>query len=802
MTENNSKVDRLHEKLESLVQQQVRFDNEINELRSEINDLKSLLSKEEVEEVKKDQSELPVTEMDLIPNKEVNLEEAVYPIGQSHPGETFKEQSDYSDFQNDTTSELKSDLEKFIGENLINKIGIAVTVIGVAIGAKYSIEHQLISPVMRIILGYLVGLTLVGFGLKLKKNYEKYSAVLVSGAIAIMYFITYAAFTFYGLIPQAFAFVLMVFFTAFTVIAALNYNQQVIAHIGLVGAYAVPFLLSEGSSNVGILFSYMAIINIGILTIAFKKYWKSLYYSSFLLTWIIFLSWYFTGYNSADHFGLALFFISVFFVTFYAILLAYKLLQKETFDTGDILMLISNSFIFYGLGYSIFDKDSSAKNLLGLFTLLNALVNFVVGLIINRNKLGDRNLFYLVTGLVLVFITLSIPVQLDGSWVTLLWAFEASLLFWIGRTKNAQLYEILAYVLIILAFISIVHDWYIFYNNYNPQFPETRVAAFFNISFLSSLLFVAAFSFMNILNRKPGYLSSVSYPESLKPLINFCIPAILLIVLYNTFRLEISTYWNQLYKDSAIEINRAVKNLPSVYRNNDLKYFKIVWIINYSLLFFSVLSFVNIRKIRSAFLGVINIVLNAFFVVVFLTVGLYTLSNLRDSYLHQTMSQFYSHSGFNIGIRYISFAFAGLTLLSCYRYINQDFIKLKYPDFFVKFDLLLYTSLLWIISSELINILDIRQYTELYRLGISILWGVYALLLVIIGIWKNKKHLRIGAIALFAVTLLKLFFYDISHLKTIPKTIIFVSLGVLLLVISFLYNKFRNRISEANTSFP
>ena len=140
----------------------------------------------------------------------------------------------------------------------------------------------------RIILGYLTEAGLLGFGMKLKKKYENYSAVLVSGAIAIMYFITYSAFSFYDLIPQVIAFVLMVVFTAFTVVAAINYNKQVIAHIGLVGAYAVPFLLSEGSGKVAILFSYMAIINVGILFIAFKKYWKPLYYSSFGLTWLMY----------------------------------------------------------------------------------------------------------------------------------------------------------------------------------------------------------------------------------------------------------------------------------------------------------------------------------------------------------------------------------------------------------------------------------------------------------------------------------------------------------------------------------
>jgi hypothetical protein len=795
MTENNDKIKQLLEKLEALLQRQDRFGKEISELREEIINLRSLQAKEEVLETKKDCSELPDTDDNFKIEKETDT-----PILQANPEKTFKEQLEFSSVEPDLTPEIKTDLEKFIGENLINKIGIGVTIIGVAIGAKYSIEHQLISPLMRIILGYLMGITLLAFGIKLQKNYKNYSAVLVSGAIAIMYFITYAAYAFYDLIPQILAFTLMVFFTAFTVIAALKYNQQVIAQIGLVGAYAVPFLLSEGSGKVGILYSYMAIINIGILIIAFKRYWKSLFYSAFILTWLIFGSWYFTKYNAAINFDLALFFISVFYVTFYSIFLANKLLQKEKFDAGDIVMLLSNSFIFYGLGYSLLDKNISGKELLGMFTLVNAIMHFGVSLIISRNKLADRNLFYLVVGLVLVFITMAIPVQLNGSWVTLLWSFEAALLFWIGRTKNVLFYEMLSYILMILAFFSIVNDWYTVYNIYNPSQPGSRVIPFFHINFLTSLLFCASFAFINYLYNNPKYSATQLSQNRLNPIIAFCIPAILLIVLYNIFRLEIATYWNQIYQDSAVEVKTAGQKNPIVYLNKDFKYFKIVWIINYSLLFFAILSFVNIKKIKSTYLGFINLALNTFFVIIFLTVGLYTLSVLRDSYLHPIQSEYFQSGGINIGIRYISFVFVGLILTFCYKYINQDFIKSNFPNPIVGFDFLLYTTVLWIISSELINWLDISHFTELYRLGLSILWGVYALLLVVIGIWKNKKHLRIGAIALFAVTLIKLFFYDISHLRTIPKTIMFVSLGALLLIISFLYNKYRNKISEENVN--
>jgi uncharacterized membrane protein len=161
--------------------------------------------------------------------------------------------------------------------------------------------------------------------------------------------------------------------------------------------------------------------------------------------------------------------------------------------------------------------------------------------------------------------------------------------------------------------------------------------------------------------------------------------------------------------------------------------------------------------------------------------------------MEQTLSDYYHRGFFNIGIRYISFAFITLLLVVCAKYIRQDFMK---GQFKIAFDILLHLSILWIVSSELINLMDLADSIQSYKLGISILWGVYSLLLIILGIWKKKQHLRIGAIILFAITLLKVFLYDIAYLDTISKTIIFVSLGVLLLVISFLYNKYRNIISN------
>ncbi len=795
MDENTELVAHLLNRLDDLIKRQESVQKDIADLRAEIAGLKesSLVAKTAPEPVSP--SAKPAEEPEIITASQLNSDSqsdrntaSQYreePVTEHHkpvdvtPGVIKKEKT-------------KSNLEKFIGENLINKIGIAVTIIGVGIGAKYAIDHELISPLTRIILGYLVGLGLLGFAFRLKKQYENFSAVLLSGSMAIVYFITFAAYSFFGLITLVPAFALMVIFTIFTVGAAITYNKQVVALIGLVGAYAVPFLLDSGSGKVAILFSYMAVINIGILAISFQKYWKSLYYSSFVLTWLIFYLWYIPKYQPAEHFGLALTFVSVFFATFYLIFLAYKLLKKEKFESEDILLLLANSAIFFGLGYAILNSDHTGKEFLGCFSLGNALIHFAVAVAIWLQKTADRNLFWFVIGLAVVFFTIAIPVQLDGHWVTLLWAGEVAVLFWIGRTKNAATYEWLSYPLMFLVFLSILHDWTTVYSTYDPQIPATRIITFFNMNFLTSLVVIASFGFITYLHIQKKYLSPLDTRKFPVKIMNYAIPSLFMIVLFFSFIMEISTFWNQMYIDSMVAKNQDL-TVPQHFQDENILRYSTISIINYSLLFLSILSFVNILKLKGSLLGIINLGFNTIALCVFLTLGLYTLGELRESYLSQTLSEFYYRGGFTIGIRYISFAFAGLIVFAIYKYVRWSLLP---ADLKMEFDLLLHITILTIASNELLNWMDLYEPGQSYKLGLSILFGIYALLLVALGIGKKKVHLRIAAIVLFAGTLIKLFFYDISYLNTISKTIVFVSLGVLLLIISFLYNKYRKLIFD------
>ena len=292
MPEIEEKIDQLQSRLENLVKYQEYFQREISQIRYEINVLRAVQMKRNAQAAEA-QKTPPVREY-VPPARQAEASSARKQTSQANYQQASAEQktSNKTTFESYTSTftdkeYVRSNLEKFIGENLISKIGILVLIIGVAIGAKYAIDRNLISPLMRIVLGYVVGFVLLGFAIKLKPKYLNFSAVLLSGAMAIMYFITYFAYSIYALFAQSAAFALMSIFTIFTVAAAINYNRQVIAHIGLVGAYAIPFLLSDDSGKYAFLFTYIAIINIGILAISVKKYWKPLFYSSFIFQIII-----------------------------------------------------------------------------------------------------------------------------------------------------------------------------------------------------------------------------------------------------------------------------------------------------------------------------------------------------------------------------------------------------------------------------------------------------------------------------------------------------------------------------------
>lgn len=765
---NELNLQELQNRLQELSRKQEVFAEEIRFLSQQL------------EQLLADQSVQITTEEPAV-TTEISQEISFKSVEKEELKETiFVAEPEKTAFQGFKREKKRTDLEKIIGENWINKVGILILIIGVFLGAKYSIENDLINPLTRIVLGYLSGAGLLVFGIKLKAKYEAYSAVLVSGAMTIFYFITFFAYDFYGLIPQWVAFLLMVIFTIFAALAALNYDKPVIAHIGLVGAYAIPFLLSSGSGRVDILFSYVTIINTGILIISVKKYWKSLFYSAFFCTWLIFCTWFFQRYDPEIHQGLAFLFITVFFLQFYAVVIVNRILQEDTLAISGIILLLLNSFVYFLLGLHVVDSKETTSHLLGMFTLFNALIHFVVAFVIRRQKLVDKTTFYLIVGLVFTFLTLAVPIQLNGSWVTLFWIVLSVLLFWVGRTKQILVYERIAVVIAFLSFMSFLDDL---------ERIEVK-NAFFNQLFMSAVLLSVAYGFILRLLLQKKY-DNPQQSKQLSTVVNVLISVFLGITLYVGIHTEIDRYFHQ---QSGVPV---ITEYGTDYEySTSVSYVGGIVLIVFSILYFTAMSFLNILKIKKKALGIVSIVLLLIAIFNSQTTGIYILGYLRDLYLESVENQSYNISFGVIFVRYLLFGSVALGVVSLWKHSHQECMQPLTQKLRFLAELATYVLILFFLSNELVTWLALTGYEGIFKLGLSILWGVYSLILIYLGIFKRKKYLRIGAFILFGITLLKLFFYDIAHLNAIPKILVFISLGVILLVASFLYNKFKDQISE------
>jgi len=236
--------------------------------------------------------------------------------------------------------------ENFIGLRVIHFVGIVLLVIGLSIGVKYVIDRQLISEAMRIFLAYGAGIVLYLLSWRLKKNYQLFSAILFSGAMASLYFTTYAAFVYYGFFSFAVTFLIMAGLTIYTAFESIRYDRQEIAVLGMVGAYGIPFLISANNGRADLFFSYIILINVGIVFLSFKKKWKIMGLLALLISWSLFISWGFLKYEGKD-FWTGFILMVIFYLIFTINALAYRLVRSQALTAGHIQQVIINNIALY-----------------------------------------------------------------------------------------------------------------------------------------------------------------------------------------------------------------------------------------------------------------------------------------------------------------------------------------------------------------------------------------------------------------------------------------------------------------------
>lgn len=674
--------------------------------------------------------------------------------------------------------ERNPDLEKFIGENLANKIGIAVLVLGIGFFVKYAIDQNWINEIGRVFIGILCGGILLGTAHWLRKKFTAFSSVLVGGGIAVLYLTIAIAFHEYKLFSQTAAFIIMLVITGFAVALSLAYNKIELAVLSLLGGFASPFMVSTGEGNYVVLFVYILILDAGMLALAYFKKWNLINIISYAFTLILFGSWLgsrFDDTNVSMIWG-AMIFATLFYFTFFAMNIVNNLKERTRFQAIEISLLLSNTFLYYAAGMIILNNEVS-KNFQGLFTACLGIFNFIFAYLLYRNLKADKNLVFMLIGLVLTFISLAAPVQLEGNYITLFWSAEAVLLLWLSQKSGIRLMKLASLIVMSLMIISLIMDWSQIY--LTPL--DSTLTIILNKGYITSLFSLASIVATYFLLKKEKEESAEN------------------IYLYKTILSWAGVI--VLYIANLLELRYQLEQTDIGYSA------QVVIIGSYNMLFILALLLVekkivlheNIQKAFS-FWGFVAM---ASYLIYYHA----EIVSARDGYL------LYAESITGFLFHYVLIALLlGITALTLPKIQQQTEFNRSTFNFYSWFYVFFFVFLA---SAELDHsvLLLAGATTETQshilsqnsKIGYPILWGLTSFVLIAVGLKWKKKHLRIISLTLFLVTLIKLFFIDIKGISEGGKIAAFISLGILLLTVSFMYQRLKKLLlndDATNTDTP
>ncbi len=666
----------------------------------------------------------------------------------------------------DNFKEDNPDLEKFIGENLINKIGIVILVLGISYFVKFSIDKGWINEPTRVGIGILAGALVMAVAHKLRQQYAAFSSVFVAGAIAIFYFTIGIAFHSYHLFSQSVAFALMVGITAFSCFVSLAYDRKELAVLSLIGGFAVPFMVSTGQGNYIALFTYITILDLGILALAYRKQWSIVYILSYIFTVLLYGGWLLKDINAAHpHYLGTLAFGFGFYLIFVGMNLVHSVRSKGKLSQLELGILSSNTFLFFGAGMLLLKNYH--PELKGLFSISLSLFNLLYAWFLHKKLDLDKNAAYLFIGMALTFVTLAIPIQFEGNYITLFWSAEAVMLMWLGQKSKLTGYRLGSVIVTVLMLASLLLDWAEHYGNAH------EATILFNkicITGLFSVLSLAAIYYLLKDETEEQILFGIHFnPMNYRAGIR--VAAIL------------TTYFVGLLEVTS-QANHHIKGVPT----------GICFAIFYHLLFNAIVFFglcrskSPIRYNIAAFIGIINIVLFTFW---FSNYPFYEHADNLAGNIHQRLG-FILHY-FSLGL----VIYLGIRLYQNY----------SETPFWESFDAKI---ILWIASFLIVHVASSELMlhglvlsatkTHIIQTGFPILWGILAFIALIVGIKMQHKTLRIIALTLLGITILKLFLYDIRNASETGKIIAFILLGVLILIISFVYQKIKVLMLEDKES--
>jgi len=743
-------------------------------LNSIKNDIKYL--KERINEVPKSISKLSTTEVTVAPknpevveNKKIQenkvVEKTVYSPAAAQNDLIIAPPGITSPVIKNENIDERNVFEKLLGTNWLSKIGIVTLVLGIGFFVKYAIDQEWINEIGRVGIGILTGGIIIGIAHKLKSKYHVFSSILVGGGISVFYITITLAFREYELFGQSFAFGLLIAVTVFSVILSLLYDRKELAIFSLLGGFASPLMVSTGVGNYVVLFSYILILNTGMLIVSYLKKWRTIGIISYILTLVFFWTWTLNSYEN-QFFSVSLF-ISLFFIQFYLLALFdhFKSSERRISAYQAFLILTNNLSAFLAYLY-VFGPYS--YDIRGLITILFAIVNAVVLVMLFRNsRIIDRNMIYLIIAIVLSFVSLAAPIQLKGHAITLFWAAESVVLLWLWKKSLIKIFYtgfILISSLVLISYFMDILTLYSF--DYTMTFLANRL-------FVTGVFVIAAFVVNRLLLKRE--LEETDDRKQIVRIFSLIIIILAYIVPFIELDMQLAHY----------------VNVEHYYLTSSFRY---VTLATFTTIYIAVLGFLYKKDISAK---------KYIFGLLYLAVLSYAIFyTLMVSGLRYDILKLSTHP-----VSYFSVHLLSLPAIGYIVYLVVKNIKSLPDEKNTWLSWLLTVSVVVILSVETDNMViwllgnPDNYYNvlhDVHTFGYPILWGIIAMTLMIWGLNRKEALLRHISLVFFGFIIVKFYAYDVWKMSQSGRIISFVLLGVILLLVSFLQQKIRTLVKDDN----
>ena len=694
------------------------------------------------EDIRPSTIEIPIQETkDKTPEVEEETPETIEePVEeeQEEPAMAMEEEEEIEEY---ATSE--TNFEKYIGENLFGKIGILIFIIGIGFFVKYAIDQNWINETARTLMGYAVGAGMLVLAERLHKRYHTFSSLLAGGAFGIYYLITAIAFHYYALFSHTIAFVILCVTTIFMSAVSVLYDRKELAVTALVGGFIAPFIISTDSSSIISLQIYITILNIGMFCLAMYKKWAILPMVSFAFTYIIL--WGTTALGSfSDSEAVTTYptlfaFATLFYVIFLLpVVFILRTQYGENTRLGLLGIITANSFMYLIYGDFLLQHFEASSDTTAYLAFFIAAVNLAIHLYLRFRVEGQDTLRNLMLGLAVTFASMGIPILFSAANVLMVWAAESVLLLWLFTKEKNRIYELASAVLLLLTLGALAY-----YRTTDTFIHDTGDSLFFNGAFfVTTFVSIAYYVVAVIMQFNKDLFSDTKRLIAYTPC-NAIAYALGFSILFLAFRDNFHFHLEQPISEYASLLTANIMLLGGA---------------------------LILRKRFEISENKLAYEISLYLAGILFAMTVWNYTDPEGLLLRWLMAL--------VTIAYMAYCMRGQLLVTS----NQRNLHTEYS---------IISTLMWLTLTRLLLI----TFNEVnFSTAFSLSLGIAAFILMCIGMRYHSKEIRIVSLAEFGIVIGKLILNDVWAMPALGKIIVFISLGALLLILSFLYQKLKDAL--------